>query len=728
MPKYIPIADDLYIVEQPVKIKKAVKKRGAVNHIWIYDRSLSMSGLLPELTDQLTKLSQDIPKGDSLTLGWFSSEGEHNFILKGFKIHEKSDYKILKEAIKKNSRPIGLTCFSEILHDVETVINDLSILSKIFSLHFFTDGYPVVYNLSKETSSIFDAIDKIKGSIHSAMMVGYGYYYNKELMSKMCENLGAALIHSSVIPEYSKSITRLVEMTKNMEPKEEVELLIKDPLAVYTVADQGVMLYTPDKDGKLFVSPLKDEASRYVYYISTKKPDTKKWKKVDISEVDFGNKVDSTARSLYAAALVLTQKIHTDKAMEILGKVGDVKLIDSLTNAFTIEEYGDAEYRIAEAMTDTYARFSEGRNENYLPKTNAFCILDLVSILMDDEKAAFYPYDKRFKYEKISAATEVKSDYPKFKAHENNKCPFDSLSWHKSRLNLSVKTRITGTVDLLEKEGVKPGDVGFSNPYPTYIYRNYSIVKDGRAHMKKLYVTSSEDTYRTLKREGVVREDSFEKDQIYAIDLGSLPTVNRSMASGKASATELCKLVMEEQKICGILKSLKWFKKDFDLIEEGIALSKEQIEYLKSNGINADRDGSFNPPTTRVETSDMYIAKSFEIKIKGMATLPTVIKVKDKMAANKSRTPVETLIEAGINEYTGAKKGLKEKEQLKWLNDTIGSYKKTLGSIRKKIQEDKFKIILGKSWFEEFDDREKTSLDVEDKTYNFVLKEEQVAI
>ena len=395
MINYVKIKEDLYVVQQVVKSKTpTVKKRLPVNHIWIYDRSGSMTWVLPELTEQLIQLTKKIPKGDSLSLGWFSGEGDFNFVFKGFKITEKSDYVALEKSIRNNSDSRNTTCFSEILAITETVIADLSVTSDIFSLHFFTDGYPVVSNHKKEIDNIFSAISKIKGKIHTAMFVGYGAYYNKDLMTQMAEKLGALLIHSSLIPEYSNSITKLVTLSENTEPKTELKTIIEDPICLFTITDQGTVLLKDD-NGSVFVTPQTENT--YVYYVSASKP-KKDWKQVKVVDVDFNDKKETLSKALYASALVLTQQMKTDVAMEIMGQVGDKNVIDDLTNAFTTEEYGATENSIAEKIHNELNRFTWGRVTNYLPPADAFCVFDLLNMLVSDSEAAFYPYHEKFDY------------------------------------------------------------------------------------------------------------------------------------------------------------------------------------------------------------------------------------------------------------------------------------------------------------------------------------------
>lgn len=732
MARYIPIkGDDLILVEQEIKTKKVVTKKGPVNHLWIFDRSGSMSWALPELTKQLIDLSKTLPKGDSLSLGWFSSEGgEYDWIFKGFRIIDNSDYKALEAAIKKNSHAIGCTCFSEILINTSKVIEDLSVLSKTFSLHFFTDGYPVVSNYQKEIGSIFSAIKQIKGKIHTAMFVGYGHGYNKTLLSDMAEKLGAVLIHSSMIPEYANSITRLVKLTENSEPKEEVDPLVSKPLSIFTITDQGVVVYASDEDGKLYISPTKGN-STLVYYLSTDKPNKKSWDKIETTDVNFGDNKDQLAKALYSAALVMTQQTKSDIALEILGKIGDKAIVDNLNNAFQVEEYGSVEETINKVIQDVSLRFSNGRDTNYLPPADAFCVFDVLNLLLDDENAAFFPYHERFKYERIGVASKEKDGYSKFVPNKKSECPFNNLTWHSKFLNLSVQTKISGSVELKDVNGKTARSVGLSPVYPTYVYRNFSFIKDGHTHIKVFYITSSEETYKKFKNKGIVVDDTFKSDSIYGLDISKLPAINRKIAEGKTSATDLCKAALQEHKLKAQIKALKYLK-DQEIGEEFVNktdLLDEQVQFLEANGLSMSKGGSYDPPTEREDPKDFYMAKSFEIALSGIASLPTVKKVQEKIASNKARTPVEALIEAGINSWENRKGKLNSQEaKIRWFDDTIKDLQRQMKDLRYIIQGTKMSVILGKRWFQEFNTRQDCSIDVDGVKCVFKLEEEKVSI
>jgi hypothetical protein len=439
------------------------------------------------------------------------------------------------------------------------------------------------------------------------MFIGYGAFYNKELLSQMSSNLGAMLIHSSEIREYSPAIIKLIKMTDNSEPKQEVECLVSKPLAIFTINDQGVVILGIDEeDQKIYVAPQQGKNTN-IYYLSAEKPNKKSWDKVETTSIDFGDSNDPLAKAIYGAALVSSQQTKTDLAMEVIGKAGDKAIIDKLNNAFQVEEFGAAEEMISKAVNDVSLRFTTGKDTNYLPPADAFCVFEAINILLEDDKAAFFPYHEKFNYERIGVATSSKEGYSKFSPDKSSKCPFNTMVWHESRLNLSIQTLVKGTVQLRDIDGKTPAQMGFSTPYPTFVFRNFSFVKDGHTHVKTVYLTTSEASYKKFKNEGLVTDDTFNKDGIYGLDISRLPAINRIIATGKTSATDLCKAVLAEQKLRAQVKSLKWLR-DQELGEEEeekpTQFTDEQAKFLESNGIQLNRGGLYSPPTEKADPVD----------------------------------------------------------------------------------------------------------------------------
>lgn len=732
--RYLQIKKNLYLAEQFVNTAQSTAKKpsGSLNHVWIYDRSGSMSGTLPQLARDLIAKAKEIPTGDTLTLGWFSSEGgEFNFMLKGFKITETRDYKILEDTINKNKHTLGCTCFSEILKDTDTVIKDLSALSTNFALCFFTDGYPVVSNYPKEIQAINSAIEKISGKVASSLMVGYGDYYNKALMSQMAERFGGALIHSENLPAFSLQLEGFMKDARENGRKQAVDLEVVPSTdgVVFGINGQQINLYSHSggMNGRQ-IDFIPTQASRDSLYILTdQKPHGEE---VSLPEGDLMRPTnrESMIRGVYAAAYLLTQRAKSDLALEVLSTIGDKDMIDSISNAFTNAEYGRAEAKMQEAIVTPKRRFMQGIKMNYLPKEDAFCVLDAVKLLMQDEEASFYPYHPDFEYKRIGAGSKVRPGYPVFEADKDKaKCALNKLNWNKSMLNLSVLANIPGTIELT-------GDYakhGFGQTYPTFVWRNYALIKDGFLNVQKLPVSMGSFTYEKFVKEGLLPvRPSYHSDTIFTLDLTQIPVINRAIANGKTSATQLCKQAYQELELQAKLKALNYLCDELDpdgksQLGKG-ALSADQELYLESQGVT--RNG-FSPPVDKLPATDFYMAKEFEIKMKGLSSLPSVKDVVEKSSKGGKLTPGMLLVKSGLDlAESHMTKSMKTSAKINWLEGEILDLKRELISVRSAIQETKFAVILGKKWFDEFTSREKNTLTLGSVEYTLNVSETKVEL
>jgi hypothetical protein len=178
------------------------------------------------------------------------------------------------------------------------------------------------------------------------------------------------------------------------------------------------------------------------------------------------------------------------------------------------------------------------------------------------------------------------------------------------------------------------------------------------------------------------------------------------------------------------LKSLKWYiKEEFnDEISKLSPLSEEQQKFLISNGIDLKQNGLFSPPIESIEATDFYIAKTFEIKIEKLSSLPSINKVIEKTKNSKPLTLSESIVNAGIEEYEKFKKHNAIKYRKTFLEEKINEYKSEIYKLRSDIQKTKFVIILGKKNFDEFNSRDNNVLTVDGKTFTFVYGEEKIKI
>ena len=713
--RYLSFNDNLFLIEKniPQSSNKNIIN-DVTNHIFIYDRSYSMFNELKKLGSDLIERIKQLPTGDTVTLGWFSGKGRFNFILKGFKVNDSRDFKILEDTIRENLKPIGLTCFSEVLEETYQIVKDLSPISKLFSLTFFTDGYPVVPDYYKEIDSIENAIKRVEGDIAASLFVGYGNYYNKNLMSKMASDMGGSLVHCGSLLECRAALEGFIESVSESNPKMEIEVgdkselvfnISKQSINSYAVKDRGTILFTPNKKGR-----------SSIFILSKSRP--AKAEEIEISQTTLSDR-DPLIKAAYAASYLLTQRSKSDVALEILGCLGDKALIDSISNAFTIEEYGKAENKIKRAVTHpTYGRFTEGRDTNYLPAKDAFCVLDVLDILLADKESYFLPYHEEFKYRRIGPSAKQKDEYPKFHPDLNAECSFSSLVWNKSKLNLSVLARIKGNVEF--KEGYAAH--GFQKYFPSFVYRNYTIIKDGILNINKIPVKLSASTKKILAKKNIL-EDSGSTD---IICLGKLPVINQIIAEGNTSAKSMCKAALEEINLQAELKALKYKRDEIEPKKDSLKnelFTKEQVDFLATKGIGKN---GFSPQMEKPDYTDYYYAKEFQVKIKGLSSLPSIKSVKEKVEQGKNLTASAALVQKGLSIFNG--QGKAKKIQLSEIDTMIEERQSKLLKLRQEMQRTKFAILLASKWFDEFESRKDCQMTVDGNHFTFGIREVKINV
>lgn len=722
--RHVEISKDLFLVEQEVvkKDAKEVKVLKGLNHIFIYDRSGSMYGVLDTLITDLKARLRTVPVGDTVTIGYFSSPGEFRFPLKGLTVSSKSDYDNIDKVLNANNTTLGSTCFSEVLDDTKQVVKDLKPLGNGFALCFLTDGYPTVYPYEKEVKAIRTAIEAVSGEIASSLLVGYGNYYNKELMADMASQLSGALIHSSKLSDFPVAYQAFMEKSRGSEPKILVELVVKpaEGGAVFSLSGGTVNLYSVE-NGAIAFSPSKG-AVENIYVLTDKKPKGG----VEVTLAAAGE--ETMTKAAYAAAFVLTQRAKTDLALDVLAVIGDKAIIDRVNNAFTNTEYGAVEQNILEAIGSENKRFTSGRKLNYLPKPDAFCLLDALDLLTADDEAEFYPYHDDFVYNKIGVSTKNKGDFPKFEANKESRVPMNSLVWNDTKLNLSIRARIEGKIDL----GKEAKKVGLDASFDTFVWRNYTLVKDGFLNVQKLPVTLSKASYDKFLAEGVIdaEHNRHYRGRAYTLNLDRIPVINRKIADGKTSAKTLCENSFHEMELMGILKGLTFLRNEKEPLAErglGMNLTDAQEEFLKSKGVTKS---GFSPPTEKLEATDFYMAKEFEVKIKGLSSLPKVDEVRTKIATKKALTASAELVAEGVRAGTTIEmQSTSKRAFLTNIDDRIVIEKKLLADVRSEIQRSKFAVILAKKWFDGIAKREdNTTIVIGTQEFTLSLREVKVDI
>lgn len=648
------------------------KKAQKTNHLWIFDRSHSMHWTIKALVQDMIEHRKVLNQGDTLSIGWFSTEGgRFDWLTKGHVVSEDSANAI-ERLLKANATTIGLTCFSEILISLAGVVKDTAVFGgQVNVLHFFTDGYPVVSNERLEEEAIMKALTQVAPSLSSALFIGYGDYYNKELLSKMAAMVSGAVVHASVLETYSAE-ARI--SSQSASPLHEVNVPPYSVSAFYIHKGQITRVQIGDTDTVMVPTHVKDV-----------------W-------VDDGAAVkevaDDVLPGVYAQTILKLQQGRQDEAIEVLAPTGDIALIDTVTNAFTIEELGASESALRDAIKYPARRFLHGRNTSYVPDPNAACLVDVLEALALNDSTLFYPHDPRFVYKRTGVPSLPMEGYPQFVRSDPNPGVDFQVERAKTRANVNLQARVKGVVH------IGPNDVGLAENYYTHRFREYVIIKDGVLHTTSIAISTTRQNYDWLKSLGVVDNgQSWKKGQPYAVNFAGMPMINRAFVSKYSDIQQLEKNVMLEIEKMAALKVYKALLKGLQAEKPFEGLSQAQADFLRSKGIEPY---GYSPPSVKSDAEDFYYAKTFEVKVAGLSSLPSLADVYKKKASGKPFTKGQELMNRYIEEYEAAiPTGTPDAARIEWLNNAIAGQEMMLKLVRSYIMRVMFSVVVGKMWFAE---------------------------
>ena len=732
--RFLVIGNDKFLVEHPIKFKTKTTLPEPTNHIWLYDRSASNGDYLQQLGYHLVNQAQITPEGDTVTTGWFSGPGQFEFTLTGLKFDDQSlnmatAEQLYRTAIKNETSPISgdTVCFSEILEGLPAIIKNLKNAygPRRQTLTFFTDSEPT----NEDFLKTLNALQELRGDFNSSLFVGHGNYYDKSHLSKMAKVMGGSFIHSTDLNEFEASLGRFITSAKKTHEKSKVELLTdtkKDDL-VYSVFDDIITTYSPAEDNTIEFSP-KGETDNKVYILTNSHPKgAAEFKLTDDVLTDMVR--DPFIKAMFASAYLNVQRNKNDLALDSLGCLGDKALIDVVANAYTHEDKSKAEHFIRLAIESrTYGQFRTGRDVDYLPAPNAFCLLDAIEMLLADEESAFYPYHPSFNYNRITPKSTIADGFSNFVPDPTTACPFSQLTWSESKLNLSIRTKVKGMVEL--KEGF--ADLGFNKNYPTYMHKTFTLVKDGALNTPKLLVKLSPKLSEEFKNHGLIDLVNTENSDIQVINLAKIPVMNRTTAEGKTDPKDLCRNIYKERTLKTRLKTFSFLKSKLTKTpeENPSYLEPKQIEFLKGNHINSD--GSYQPSVEK-NTVNYYTVKEFSVKPKGL-DIPNISAAwarVEKGMHYSTDCKIDFLTEMVDRDFWNYKETLKKQSiriQLANIEDQLENLKTQLSNIHNDIQRTRFSVLLGAKWFDNLPRKEHNLLNVDGTYYDFVLRKVRTPI
>lgn len=719
------------------------------NFIFVIDVSGSMYGSLDAIRTQLkNKLPQLVKENDTVTIVWFSGRNDAGILMEEVEIKSLKKLQDINAAIDRFLRPIGATAFHKPLVLAKEAIGRIkkNRPENVFSLIFLTDGWNNDCSWSDVTKSLKD----LEPDLAASTFIEYGYYADSKAIAQMAELVGGEKVEAEQFDEYDGVVTAKLAKTYGSSKKITVDVPNKDRIFdfAFTVSPANeIILYGVNNEQVL----VPEDTINLMWFSS--KPSSS-------FVFPYENKPELN-KLVYSALFVLTEKLQTDYADDVFKVLGDKALYETFTNAYGKQKLFAFKALVKDCVIDQTKRFLKGRVENLVADENAYCVMDFINDLTSDDKALIYPLNENFSYKrigakKVNAAAQLNEEQKKqilnakskdeaqaiidalpeeVKFEYNDRAkgyPISNLVWSSERANLSVNVKFDGYVNL-------PKNNFGLNKIDTFIFRNYTIIKDGILNITTLPLSLSPETVAKFKANGV---DVKEVDGIYIVDFSSLPVINKKMVRA-ISAKKLGELEFNLLKLQGLAKAYKYYEGiHFPKVSKGFVdeYGAEAEAWLKEQGITSFN--GFAPKMTTEKGTDVYMAVELNTKIAKYSAIPTVASVIKKLEEGKALTPADELLKPAIDDYntqinSKLYTSLKD-EKLKndvlenWLKGANKDAQTKRKEYLQEIAQIKFALILSKKWFTEFKSMEEDTLvqkiDGKELTIKFEMAEKEIAL
>lgn len=657
--------------------------RPAKLNVYILDVSGSMGWACQQLAEDTALRIEQLPLGDAVLIGIFSSPGWYRWIAARV-LDAPAEYQQVQAIIRREVYARNTTCFSDIMADVPKAIKPFLPGYQVVTLTFMSDGCAVVPSLEREYAALDTAALALKPYLTAGSVIAYGDYADRKTLSKLAGMLGIEFLSTDHVSLIGDTFTKHAQGTTRTRRKVKVPSATK--LTFAKEAD-GTVTALEATDGEVTTS---DTAT--VYSIADNGPAQPWVEKTPENAHDV----------LYASALAFVRQGKVDDALELLSALGDIALVRMLSNALTNAELSEAEAQLQAAIVDGAFRFTDGREPGCLPKEDAFDLLDLLTLLMDDPECQFFPRHTAFRYKRIGRATKTVDGYPVFTPFDVG-VPMATLVGNATELNLSVLVTLPGSLALPETTlgGVSRPET-LPEIFPTKVFRTYSLIANAMPVVTQLPVKVSAATYKVLCREGVIRHrQKYDPDRIEVLVLNRVPVCNKARGKAATDWDRMASLSLASLRLGAYIKVLKAKAADLDPAKDGkrpLIYTEDEDAFLAACGMR--RDGSYAPPVTQEDATDVLTVRVLEVKPEHSS--PVSMKDFQLMLDGKKKwNYVGALMKEGLELASKALSKTKA-TALAWLYQEIADLQEQKRHLDTELHTRRFAIALTGGWARSF--------------------------
>jgi hypothetical protein len=699
---------------------------------------------LPKMRKMLKESLPTLVKdGDTVSIIYFSGSNQCGTIFTGEEIKSINDLTSINSAIDKYLTPIGCTSFIKPLELAFDTAKELTSRNGLLnSIVFISDGY---HNEGGSRNDILKTCEKLPLVFSDINFIEYGYYVDRDLFEKMTKATDAlhtfAENYDAFVPAFQDIISCGKAVKIEVEVGNAEQAVYIDSGRIYTVNAVNGITLIPEHVAQVWA--------------------------VGSTTIDSVDSIDDV-QVLYVLLHNAVTNMNPDLAWKVLKKLGDVRLIKAYDNCFTKQDYSNAKDMISEAVVDTTKRFVDGIDYNMVPDENAVTVSDVLNVLVNNN-AMVDIKSEHFSYNRTGRATTQKADdtidklsdaisnaetaverkalamqmveheewTPEF-TNVETLVPMNKLVSNGSRPNISINTDMKGFVTIPQSLQDK---YGLPSTVDSKIYRNYTVVKDGIINMKNIPVIVPSDAIHAIMDTGVnftqyQSERAIGGEVALLIHIDSVPLVNRSMAKNISGN----KFLTDQVKLQALKARAKVFKHFRDELLGGRSATNaakmaelygaDAAKFLSENGL---RDYGFSPKVERAESTDFYMSKELNVKIKTLSSLPAVNAVQKKIDTNKKLNAADTVMKLAMDDYQSAVE-LFDNDTDALIDFITTQTKNTIGKTRfleSELSKVMYGIVVAKSWFADMD-LEDTTMQIDYAGFKFdvtiELEEKKISI
>lgn len=651
-----------------------------IHHIQLIDKSGSMYYDLPKLIDDIKIIIEKMKRSDFFTVILFSSVDDYDVIFKNVS-RDVTDATLKQyfDILDCHKVASGCTCFSSPIAETRSIINNESILADV-SVTLFTDGEPVCpWSESEEDNKVTEMIKSVSDKIISFNTVGYGNYYNRELLQKwsLLSEFGT-FIHSSNIDDYLKIYDQNYELISSEVsniPSKRIKIESDGVFDAFVISNRNSKLVSSGDTTAEFSMHITKNTNQIVIVSTTdnisisvngKNQEISKYSKVPENWNDV---------ILYRMAYGYFTHKDTSTAMKIYTMIlKDKKIADLYANSFTNKEISQLNAYLRNSLYKKAYR-SPNTVEDIIYDENAPCALSLLTE-MANANYVLYKYQDT-NYQRVTR--KVTDNFNMFTPNEEEPALVDNIVFNEKYLNVSLRFLILGHVSINPNSASR---VNLPKDVEAKIYRNHTIIKDGNLNVSSITIVINESFFNRLCSKGY--KDCLEIESIegsnYTVKVffDKLPLINYSYSN--YTLTDITDMVDNINKHKSIAKLIDYAiqNKLYNSGQEnnGLRYSPEQMNLLEEYGI---RDGIYScidPEIAPKSEDDFYISRSLEFYMKGFSTIPSINKYLKDKSSNKL-----TSNELYLNDnYDKICSGTKSRTELVLLKVNVNSNLRTIKS------------------------------------------------